>query len=85
MLEGNPHLLLTQLYGVAIPLGWSVVMTYVLLKLVGQFVPTGVPCSRNWKASTSRSTARRFDNYLNTFSAHVISTHAALNSDLRTL
>jgi len=39
LLEGNPHLVLTQLYGVAVTLGWSVVVTYVLLKLVGLFVP----------------------------------------------
>ncbi|WP_298256664.1 ammonium transporter [Bradyrhizobium sp.] len=38
LLEGNPHLLLAQAYGVAVTLGWSVVVTYVLLKLVGLFV-----------------------------------------------
>jgi Amt family ammonium transporter len=42
LLEGNPHLMLTQLYGVAVTLGWSVVVTYVLLKLVGLFVPIRV-------------------------------------------
>jgi Amt family ammonium transporter len=41
-LEGNPHLVLTQLYGVAVTLGWSVVVTYGLLKLVGLFVPIRV-------------------------------------------
>ena len=39
LLEGNAHLLLTQAYGVAVTLGWSVVVTFVLLKLVGLFVP----------------------------------------------
>src|SRR5579871_1589866 len=39
LLEGNPQLLLTQLYGAAVTLGWSIGMTYVLLKLVGLFVP----------------------------------------------
>jgi ammonium transporter, Amt family len=39
LLEGHPHLVLTQAYGVAVTLGWSVVVTYVLLKLVGLFVP----------------------------------------------
>ena len=42
LLEGNPHLLLKQAYGVTVTLGWSVVMTYVLLKLVGLFVPIRV-------------------------------------------
>ena len=42
LLEGNPHLLLMQAYGVTVTLGWSVVMTYVLLKLVGLFVPIRV-------------------------------------------
>ena len=42
LLEGNPHLLLTQAYGVAVTLGWSVIVTYILLKLVGLFVPIRV-------------------------------------------
>jgi ammonium transporter, Amt family len=42
LLEGNPHLLLTQFYGVAVTLAWSVAVTYVLLKLVGLFVPIRV-------------------------------------------
>ena len=39
LLEGNPHLVLTQAYGVAVTLGWSLAITYILLKLVGLFVP----------------------------------------------
>jgi len=39
LLEGNPHLVLTQLYGVGVALGWSLAITYILLKLVGLFVP----------------------------------------------
>ena len=39
LLEGNAHLVLTQAYGVAVTLSWSVVVTYVLLKLVGLLVP----------------------------------------------
>ena len=42
LLEGNPHLLLTQAYGAAVTLGWSAVVTYILLKLVGLFVPVRV-------------------------------------------
>jgi len=42
LLEGNPHLVLTQAYGVAVTLGWTVVATYLLLKLVGLFVPVRV-------------------------------------------
>src|SRR5579872_1829170 len=39
LLEGNPLLLVTQAYGVAVTLGWSLAITYILLKLVGLFVP----------------------------------------------
>jgi ammonium transporter, Amt family len=42
LLEGNPHLLLTQLYGVAVTLGWTAVVTFLLLKLVSLFVPLRV-------------------------------------------
>jgi ammonium transporter, Amt family len=42
LLEGNAHLLLMQAFGVAVTLGWSVVVTFVLLKLVGLFVPVRV-------------------------------------------
>jgi Amt family ammonium transporter len=42
LLEGNPHLLLTQLYGVAVTLGWTAAATYLLLKLVSLFVPLRV-------------------------------------------
>jgi Amt family ammonium transporter len=42
LLEGNPHLLVLQLYGIAVTLAWSAGMTYVLLKLVGAFVPLRV-------------------------------------------
>ena len=42
LMEGNPHLLLIQLYGVAVTLAWSAGVTYVLLKLVSAFVPLRV-------------------------------------------
>jgi Amt family ammonium transporter len=42
LVEGNPHLLLIQLYGVAVTLAWSAGVTFVLLKLVGVFVPIRV-------------------------------------------
>jgi len=42
LFEGNAHLLLTQLYGVAVTLVWSVVVTYILLQLVGLIVPLRV-------------------------------------------
>jgi len=42
LLEGNPHLLLAQLYGVAVTLGWTAAATYLLLKLVSLFVPLRV-------------------------------------------
>jgi Amt family ammonium transporter len=42
LIEGHPQQLLTQLYGVAVTLVWSAGATYVLLKLVGLFVPLRV-------------------------------------------
>jgi Amt family ammonium transporter len=42
LIEGNPQQLLIQLYGVAVTLVWSTGATFVLLKLVGAFVPLRV-------------------------------------------
>src|ERR1700710_69833 len=42
LIEGNPQQLLIQLYGVAVTLAWSGGITFVLLKLVGAFVPLRV-------------------------------------------
>jgi Amt family ammonium transporter len=42
LIEGNPQLLLIQLYGAAITLVWSAGGTFVLLKLVSAFVPLRV-------------------------------------------
>jgi Amt family ammonium transporter len=42
LIEGNPHQLLIQLYGVAVTLVWSGGVTFVLLKLVSAFVPLRV-------------------------------------------
>jgi Amt family ammonium transporter len=42
LIEGNPHQLLLQLYGVVVTLVWSGGVTFVLLKLVSAFVPLRV-------------------------------------------
>src|SRR4051794_18557480 len=42
LLEGNPRQLLIQLYGIAVTLVWSGALTFVLLKVVGAFVPLRV-------------------------------------------
>jgi ammonium transporter, Amt family len=42
LIEGNPQLLLIQLYGIAVTLAWSGGVTFVLLKLVSAFVPLRV-------------------------------------------
>jgi Amt family ammonium transporter len=42
LLEGHPQQLLIQFYGVAVTLLWSGAVTFVLLKLVGVFVPLRV-------------------------------------------
>jgi ammonium transporter, Amt family len=41
-IEGNPQQLLIQLYGVAVTLVWSGVVTFLLLKLVNLFAPLRV-------------------------------------------
>jgi ammonium transporter, Amt family len=42
LIEGNPQQLLLQLYGVAVTLAWSGGVTFILLKIVGAFVPLRV-------------------------------------------
>jgi Amt family ammonium transporter len=42
LIEGNPHQLLIQLYGVTVTLLWSAGITFVLLKFVGVWVPLRV-------------------------------------------
>ena len=42
LLEGNPRLLPTQLYGIAVTLAWSAGITFALLKLISAFVPVRV-------------------------------------------
>jgi Amt family ammonium transporter len=42
LIEGNARQVLIQFYGVAVTLLWSGGMTFVLLKLVGAFVPLRV-------------------------------------------
>ncbi|THD65123.1 MAG: ammonium transporter [Bradyrhizobium sp.] len=38
LLEGNPQQLLAQIYGVAVTLAWSGIMTFIILKLIGAMV-----------------------------------------------
>jgi Amt family ammonium transporter len=42
LIEGNPRQLLIQIYGIAVTLLWSGGLTFVLLKVVGAFVPLRV-------------------------------------------
>jgi ammonium transporter, Amt family len=42
LLEGNPGQLLTQLYGVGVTLAWAGIGTFVLLKVIGFFLPLRV-------------------------------------------
>ena len=42
LLEGNPRLVLAQIVGIGVTLAWSGTMTFVVLKLVGAFVPLRV-------------------------------------------
>ncbi len=42
LLEGNSRQVLVQLYGVGVTLAWSGVVTFVLLKVIGFFLPLRV-------------------------------------------
>ena len=42
LLEGNPQQLVAQLYGVAVTLVWSGVLTFAILKVIGAMVPLRV-------------------------------------------
>jgi len=42
LLEGNPHQLLAQVYGVAVTGLWSAALTFIILKAVGALVPLRV-------------------------------------------
>jgi Amt family ammonium transporter len=42
LIEGNPHQLLAQAYGVLVTLLWSGVLTFLILKVVGALVPLRV-------------------------------------------
>jgi Amt family ammonium transporter len=42
LLEGNPQQVLAQLYGIAVTLAWSGIMTFGVLKIVGAMVPLRV-------------------------------------------
>ena len=51
--------MLIQLYGVGVTLAWSGVVTFVLLKVIGFFLPLRVREEDDGSASTSRCTANR--------------------------
>jgi ammonium transporter, Amt family len=42
LLEGNPHQVVAQLYGIAVTIAWSGGLTFIILKIVGVFVPLRV-------------------------------------------
>jgi Amt family ammonium transporter len=42
LLEGNPQQLLAQLYGIAVTIAWSGVVTFVILKFIGALLPLRV-------------------------------------------
>ena len=42
LLEGNPHQLLAQVYGVLVTLVWTGALTFVILKVVSAIVPLRV-------------------------------------------
>jgi Amt family ammonium transporter len=42
LLEGNPQLLLAQIYGIVVTLVWVGVVTFLILKVVALFVPLRV-------------------------------------------
>jgi Amt family ammonium transporter len=42
LLEGNPHQLVAQLYGIAVTIVWSGAVTFLILKFIGVLVPLRV-------------------------------------------
>ncbi|MBX6327350.1 MAG: ammonium transporter [Pseudolabrys sp.] len=42
LLEGNPHQVVAQLFGIAVTIIWSGVLTYMILRIVGALVPLRV-------------------------------------------
>jgi Amt family ammonium transporter len=42
LLEGNPHQLMAQLYGIAVTIVWSGALTFIILKVIGAMVPLRV-------------------------------------------
>ena len=42
LLEGNPHQLVAQIYGVVATIVWSGAVTFVILKVIGLIVPLRV-------------------------------------------
>jgi Amt family ammonium transporter len=42
LLEGNPQLMLAQLYGVVVTIVWSGGLTFIILKVIGLLVPLRV-------------------------------------------
>jgi Amt family ammonium transporter len=42
LLEGNPQQLLAQLYGIVVTLVWSGATTFIVLKVIGVFMPLRV-------------------------------------------
>jgi Amt family ammonium transporter len=42
LLEGNPHQVVAQLYGIVVTLVWSGVVTFVILKVISALVPLRV-------------------------------------------
>ncbi|MGH6789600.1 MAG: ammonium transporter [Pseudolabrys sp.] len=42
LLEGNPHQVLIQLYGIAVTFVWSGALTFIILKVIQMFVPLRV-------------------------------------------
>jgi Amt family ammonium transporter len=42
LLEGNPHQVVAQLYGIVVTLAWSGAMTFVILKVISVLVPLRV-------------------------------------------
>jgi Amt family ammonium transporter len=59
LIEGNAQQVLIQLYGIAATLVWSGGVTFVCSSSLACSPRCGCRCSRSWKASISRSTAKR--------------------------
>jgi len=59
LIDGNPHQVLTQLYGIGVVAAYDAIASLILLKLVDLTIGLRVESTSSARVSTSRFTGRR--------------------------